>query len=75
MLVCMGVGRDYSLGGHQWIFPKVFYWVSKVLKFVFYHSKFRKQDFILKFSNSSPSSDTHMIVCRKSSCHTIKKFR
>jgi len=20
----MGVGRDYSLGGHQWIFPKVF---------------------------------------------------
>jgi len=40
-LVCMGVGRDYSLGGHQWIFPKVFLRGPNVVKFVFYHIGFQ----------------------------------
>jgi len=44
------------------------------MKFGFYHSKLRKQRFLLIFSNSCPSSDTRMLVSRKSSCHTIKKF-
>ena len=45
-LVCMGVGRILSRGE----------------KFVFYHSKLRKQPFLLKFSNSCPPSDTHACV-------------
>ena len=45
----------------------------KVVKFSFYRSKLRKQHFLLKFSNFCPSSDTRMLVYRKSSCHTTKK--
>ena len=54
-------------------FSKSFSWEGpKVVKFGFYHSKLRKQPFLLKFSNSCPLP-TPMLVCRKSSCHTIKK--
>jgi len=52
-------------------FQKFFCVGPNVVKFILYHSKLRKEHFLLKFSNSFPSSDTHMIVCRKSSCHTI----
>jgi len=34
----------------------------KVVKFVFYHSKLRKQSFLLKFSNSWPPFDPHVCV-------------
>jgi len=74
MLVCMGAGRNFSRGGTSGFFQKFFCRGPKVVKFAFYHSKLRKQRFLLKFSNSFPSSDTHMLVCRKSSCHTIEKF-
>ena len=74
VLVCMGVGGNFSKGGGtSGFFQKFFYGRPKVVKFVFYHSKLRKQHFLLKFSNSCPYSHTHMLVCRKSSCHTIKK--
>ena len=53
LLVCMAVGSIFP-GGRQWIFPKVCLGGSKVAKFVFYHSKLRKQQFLLKFSNSCP---------------------
>jgi len=67
-----GLRKEFFQGGHKWIFQKFFYGGPKVVKFVFWHSKLRKQYFLLKFSNSCPSSDTHMLVYRKSSCHTIK---
>jgi len=73
MLVCMGVGRNFSRGATSGFFQKFFYGRPKVVKFVFYHSKLRKQRLLLKLSNSCPSSDTQMLVCRKGSCHTIKK--
>jgi len=33
-----------------------------VVKFVFYHAKSRKQPFLLKFSNSCPSSNIHICL-------------
>jgi len=74
MLVCMAVGRNFSRGDTSGFFQKFFYGGPKVVKFGFNHSKLRKHPFLQKFSNSCPSSDTHMLVCGKSSCHTIKKF-
>jgi len=74
MLVCMGVGSNFSRGATSGFFQKCFYWGSKMVKFVLYHSKLRKQHFLLKFSNTWPSSDIHMLVCRKSLCQTIKKY-
>jgi len=74
MLVCMGVGRKFSRGLLVDFFKSFSTGGEKVVKFGYYHSKLRKQRFLLKFSNSCHSSDTHMPVCRKSSCHTIKKF-
>jgi len=58
MLVCIGVGKILSRGAFQ----KVFLGGPKVVKFVFYHSKLRKQPFLLKFSNSCPHTDTHACV-------------
>jgi len=51
ILVCTGVRRNFSMGGHYWIFPNVFLGGPKVMKFVFYHPKPRKQLFaeIFKF--------------------------
>ena len=46
MLVCMDVGRNFSRGGGTSEFvPKLFYGGPKMVKFVFYHSKLRKQHF------------------------------
>ena len=73
MVVCMVVGKNFSKRATSGFFQKLFCGKPKVVKFVFYHSKIRKHDFLLKVSNYCPSSDTHMLVCRKSSCHTIKK--
>jgi len=74
MLVCMGVGIIFPGGATSGFFQKFFYGGPKVVKFAFYRSKFRKQHFLLKFSNSCPSSDIHMLVCRKCLCQTIKKY-
>jgi len=74
MLVCMGVGRNFSRGATSGFFQKFFYGGPKVVKFVFYHSKLRNQHFLLKFSNSCPSSNTNMFVCRKGLCHIIKNL-
>jgi len=54
MLVCMGIGKIFSTGGYECISPKVFLGRPKVMKFVFYHSKLRKQLFLLNYSNSCP---------------------
>jgi len=56
------------------MFPKVFLRVAKSGEFWFLALEIKKTAFLLKFSNSCPSSDTHMLVCRKSSCHTIKNL-
>ena len=61
-------------GGSLVDFFKSFLRGPNVVKFVFHHLKLRKQHFVLKFSNSCPSSDTHLLVCRKSSCHTTKNL-
>jgi len=58
MLVCIGVGRNFSKVGTSGFFQKCFYGGPKVVKFAFFHSKLRKQRFLMKFSNSCPSSDT-----------------
>jgi len=68
-----GRRKEFFLGEPLGFFQKFFYGRPKVVKFAFYHSKLRKQRFLLKFANSCPSSDTHMFVCRKRSSHTIKK--
>ena len=44
----MAVGKIFSRGGHQGIFPR---WGPEVVKFVFFHSKLRKQHFLLNFQN------------------------
>jgi len=52
MLVCMGVRRNYSLGGHQWIFPKVFLQGAKRGEICFLPLKIKKTVFfadIFKF--------------------------
>ena len=73
-LLCAWASEGIFLGGATSGFSsKFFYGRSKVVKLGFYHSKLRKQHFLLKFSNSCPSSDAHMFVCRKRSCHTIEK--
>jgi len=60
MFMCMGIGKSFP-GGPLVDFSKSFSRDGgpKVVKFVFYHSKLRKQPFLLKFSNSWPPSDTH----------------
>jgi len=60
-----GRRKDFIQGKHlwKWIFPNVFSGgQAKVVKFVFYHSKLRKQPFLLISSNSYPPSDTHACV-------------
>ena len=69
-----GHRKEFLQGGTSGFFQQFFYGGPKVVKFGFYHSKLRKQRFLLKFSNSCPSSDTCMLVCRDCSCHTVKKF-
>jgi len=49
MLLCMGVGRNFSRGPLVDFSNKFFYGGPKMVKFVFYHSKLRKQHFLLKF--------------------------
>jgi len=66
--------KEFFQGGTSGFFQTFFCGGPNVEKFVSYHSILRKQRFLLKFSNSCPSSDIHMLVCRKSSCHTIKNF-
>jgi len=73
----MGVGRDFSWGVTSGFFQK-FSTGAKRGEICFspleIKKKLRKQHFLPKFSNSCPSSDTHMLVCRKGLCHIIKKF-
>jgi len=71
---CLASEGIFPGGGTSGYFPKFFYGGPKVVKLGFYHSKLRKQRFLLRFSNSCPSSDTHVLLRRKSSCHTIKNF-
>ena len=73
MLVCMGVGRNFSRGGTSGFFQK-FSAGGKSGEICFLSLEIKKQHYLLKFSNSCPSSDTHMLVCRKCSCHTIKNL-
>jgi len=48
----MGIGRGFSMGAPLGDFFKSFLGGPKVAKFVFSHSKLRKQPFLLKFSKS-----------------------
>ena len=73
MLVCMGVERNFSRGWPLVNF-KVFLREAKSSEICFSPLEIKKTAFLLKFSNSCPSSDTHLLVCRKRSCHTIKKL-
>jgi len=45
MLVCMGVERNFSRGATSGFLQKFFHGEPKVVKFVFCHSKLRKQHF------------------------------
>jgi len=47
-----GRRKDFFQGGHQVIFPKFLQGGPKVVKFVFSHSKLRKQPFLPKCSKS-----------------------
>jgi len=57
-----GRRKDFFQGEQLVDFSKSFSWGEKVLKFVVYYSKLRKQRFLLKFSNSCPPFDTHACV-------------
>jgi len=48
-------------GGNN-IFLNFFLLWPKLVKFGFYHSKYRNHPFLLQFSNSCPSSSTNMLV-------------
>jgi len=54
--------KEFFQRGTSGLFQKFFCGGPKVVKFDFYHSKLRKQRFLLKFSNSCPPSDTHACV-------------
>jgi len=55
MLVCMGVGRNFSRRAHQWIFPNVFLRKAKSGEIWFLTLGIKKTAFLLKnFSNSCP---------------------
>jgi len=56
-----GRRKEFFQGGTSGYFQTFFCGGSKVVKFVFDHSKLRKY-FLLKFSNSFPPSDTHACV-------------
>jgi len=71
MLVCVGVERNFSRGATSGFFQTFSDGGPKVVKFVFYHSKLRNQHFLLTFLNCWPSSETQMLVSKKSLCHTI----
>ena len=45
-----------------------------MVKFVFYHSKLRKQPYLLKFSNSFSPSDTHACVEEKIRATPLKNW-
>ena len=62
MLVCMGVGRNFSRDATSGFFQTFFYGGPKVVKPAFYHSKLRKQHFLLNFTNPSTPSDTPACV-------------
>jgi len=65
MLVCMGLKRILSRGGVIVDFSNSFSKGGpKVVKFVFYQAKLRKQHFLLKFSNSCPPSNIHVYSYR-----------
>jgi len=60
-----GRRKKFFQGGTSEFFQTFFFGGPKVLKLGLYHSKLRKQHFLLKFSNSCPSSDTHACVQEK----------
>jgi len=60
MLVCMAVGKIFSKGALVDFFQK-FSRGAKSGKICFYHSKLRKQHFLLKLSNFCPPSDQAVI--------------
>ena len=59
----MGVGKILSRGGGALVdfFKRFSEGGPEVVKFIFYHSKLRKQTFA-EISNSCPPSDTHACV-------------
>jgi len=59
-VLIVGVGRIFSGGEGTWGFFQNFSRRGpNVAKFVFSHSKLRKQPFLLKISKSRPPSDAH----------------
>jgi len=48
----MGVGTIFSRGGTRGFFQNFSKGGAKVVKFVFFHSKLKKQPFLLKMSKS-----------------------
>jgi len=58
-IVCstMDVGRNFSRGGAVGDFPKIFPEGPKVVKFVFYPSKLKKQPFLLIILKSRGALD------------------
>jgi len=57
-----GPRKDFIQGGTSGFFQPFFQGGAKMVKFVFYQSKLRKQHFLLKFSNCCPPSNTHACV-------------
>jgi len=69
-----GRWKEFFFGSHQWIFPKAFLRGVKRGEICFLPLKIKKRAFFTEIFKFLPSSDIHMFVCRKSSCHTIKKI-
>jgi len=62
-----GRRKDFFQGGQEWIFPKFFPGEPKVVKFVFYPSKLKKQPFLpISFQSrgARPSLPTPMRTTR-----------
>jgi len=73
MLVCIGVGGNFSRGSHWWIFPKVFLWGAKNGEIWFLPLEIKKKAFFAEIFKFLPLFG-HPLVCRKSLCQTIKKY-
>jgi len=75
MRVHMSAGRSFSRGATSGFFQKFFYGGKKWWNLVFTTQNLENSIFCWNFQiPARPSSDAHMLVCKKRLCHTIKKF-
>ena len=69
-----GRRREFFQGGHYWIFPKIFLRGAKNSEICFLPLEIKKTAYLLKFSNSCPSTDIHMLCAGKVCAKQLKNM-